>query len=274
MSPADFDFLVRLLKERSGLVLTREKAYLVENRLLPVARKHDLPDLKDLINGLVAENPVLIKDVVEAMTTNESFFFRDRVPFDAFRDVVLPAMAMRRADKKSLRIWCAAASTGQEPYSLGIILKEQAAKFAGWQFEILATDISADVLQRAKDGCYNQFEVQRGLPIRMLIKYFQKSGECWQIDAALRGLVTFQEFNLLNDPRPLGSFDVVFCRNVLMYFDQPTKSRVLEAIARQLAPDGYLFLGSSETVVALTEKFQPLPNLRGVYGVANAAAPV
>ena len=272
MSPADFDFLVRLLKDRSGLVLTREKAYLVENRLLPVARKHELSDLKDLISGLVAEKAALTKDVVEAMTTNESFFFRDRVPFDAFRDVVLPAMNTRRADKKSLRIWCAAASTGQEPYSLGIILKEQAAKFPGWQFEILATDISTEVLQRAKDGCYNQFEVQRGLPIRMLIKYFQKSGEFWQIDAALRGLVTFQEFNLLNDPRPLGWFDVVFCRNVLVYFDQPTKSRVLEAIASQLTPDGYLFLGSSETVLGLTESFQPLPNLRGVYGMANAPA--
>ena len=273
MTPAEFDFLAKLLKERSGLMLTREKAYLIENRLLPVARKHELADLGALARGLSAGQPQLIKDVVEAMTTNESFFFRDGSPFDSFRDVVLPAMRTRRANKKLLRIWCAAASTGQEPYSLAMILKEQAAKFPTWRFEILATDLSTEAINRAKDGRYNQFEVQRGLPIQFLVKYFQKAEASCQIDASLRSMVTFQQFNLLSDPKPLGDFDVVFCRNVLIYFDPPTKVRVLEGIARQLAPDGYLFLGGSETVLGLTEKFLPLPNLRGIYGLANAAAP-
>ncbi len=140
--------------------------------------------------------------------------------------------------------------------------------------EILATDLSTEVLKRAKDGCYNQFEVQRGLPITLLVKYFQKTGEYWQIDASLRGMVNYQPFNLLSDPRSFGTFDIVFCRNVLIYFDPPTKGRVLDGIARQLAPDGYLFLGGSETVLGLTARFQPLPNMRGVYGLADAAAPV
>jgi chemotaxis protein methyltransferase CheR len=266
MTPIEFDFLAKLLKERSGLVLTPDKAYLIENRLLPVARKRDLPDISQLIRKLMAQDVALTKDVVEAMTTNESFFFRDTTPFDLFRDQVLPAVMQRRAQQRSLRIWCAAASTGQEPYSLAMILKEMGPKLAGWRVEILGTDIATDILKRAKDGVYNQFEVQRGLPIGLLVKYFKKTGETWQIDDSIRSMVQYQMFNLLNDPRPLGNFDIVFCRNVLIYFDPPTKTKVLDGISRQLAQDGYLFLGGSETVLGLSKNFQPVPNMRGVYG--------
>jgi chemotaxis protein methyltransferase CheR len=266
MSPTEFEYLAKLLKDRSGLLLTKDKAYLIENRLLPVARKRDMADLTQLVRALMANDAALIKDVVEAMTTNESFFFRDGTPFDLFRDKVLPALMTRRASQKVLRIWCAAASTGQEPYSLAMILKENAAKLAGWRIEILGTDLSTDVLKRAKDGLYNQFEVQRGLPITLLVKYFKKVGEHWQIDQALRSMINYQPFNLLNDPRVLGNFDIVFCRNVLIYFDPPTKTKVLDGISRQLASDGYLFLGGSETVLGLSQHFQPLPQMRGVYG--------
>ena len=265
MSPSEFDFLAKLLKDRSGLVLTREKAYLIENRLLPVARKNELADLGALVRGLMANQATLIKDVVEAMTTNESFFFRDGGPFDVFRDVVLPAMLTRRAQKRHLRIWCAAASTGQEPYSLAMILKEQSAKFAGWRTDMVGTDLSTEVLKRAKDGLYNQFEVQRGLPIQFLVKYFQKTGEFWQIDAGLRSMVNYQPFNLLNDPRTLGNFDVVFCRNVLIYFDLPTKGKVLDHIAELMPSDGALFLGAAETVLGISESFQAMRGQRGLY---------
>ena len=266
MTPIEFDFLAKLLKERSGLVLTPDKAYLIENRLLPVARKRDLPDISQLIRRLMTQDVALTKDVVEAMTTNESFFFRDTTPFDLFCDQVLPAIMQRRAQQRSIRIWCAAASTGQEPYSLAMILKEMGTKLAGWRVEILGTDIATDILKRAKDGVYNQFEVQRGLPIALLVKYFKKTGETWQIDDSIRSMVQYQMFNLLNDPRPLGNFDIVFCRNVLIYFDPPTKTKVLDGISRQLAQDGYLFLGGSETVLGLSKNFQPVPNMRGVYG--------
>jgi chemotaxis protein methyltransferase CheR len=272
MSPSDFEFLAKLLKDRSGLLLTTDKAYLIENRLLPVARKRDMADLGQLVRALMANDQALTKDVVEAMTTNESFFFRDNTPFDLFRDQILPALLQRRSAQRSLRIWCAAASTGQEPYSLAMILKENAAKLAGWRIEIVGTDISTEVLKRAKDGIYNQFEVQRGLPIALLVKYFKKVGDHWQIDQSLRSMINYQFFNLLNDPKPLGNFDIVFCRNVLIYFDPPTKTKVLDGISRQLATDGYLFLGGSETVLGLSQKLQPIPQMRGVYGQIAAQA--
>ncbi|MBY0431848.1 MAG: protein-glutamate O-methyltransferase CheR, partial [Rhodospirillales bacterium] len=207
--------------------------------------------------------------VTEAMTTNESFFFRDIKPFDIFRQTVLPHLLQHRAAKKTFRVWCAAASSGQEPYTLAMLLKEEAAKLAGWRFEIVGTDISTEVLDRAKSGMYSQFEVQRGLPIQLLVKYFKKQGELWQIDAGIRSMVQYKHFNLLHDPKPLGQFDVVFCRNVLIYFDQPTKTRVLDAIARQMPGDGFLYLGGAETVLGISDKFVPLPGQRGIYGLAT-----
>jgi chemotaxis protein methyltransferase CheR len=272
MTPLDYDYVRKLLRERSGLVLSADKQYLVESRLLPVARRAGLTSLSDLVQELKKgpkAEPLAI-DVVEAMTTNESFFFRDKVPFEHFRDAVIPALLDARAHSHRIRIWCAAASTGQEPYSLAMCLKEMGSRVAGWRIEIVATDLSRDVLEKAKAGIYSQFEVQRGLPIALLIKYFSRIGDTWQVAPDIRAMVQFRPLNLLADFSHLGTFDVVFCRNVLIYFDQPTKTGVLERIARVLGRDGYLALGAAETVVGLTESLRPVPDKRGLYAPSGA----
>jgi chemotaxis protein methyltransferase CheR len=270
VSPENFDYLRALLKERSGLVLAPEKLYLAESRLLPLVRRHGLKTLDDLVAALKARGALaLVSEVVDAMTTNETLFFRDKVPFEHLRDVMLPALAAARAREKRIRIWCAAASTGQEPYSIAMVVKEMGAALAGYRVEIVATDLVGDVLERAKAGSYSQFEVQRGLPIQMLVKYFKQTGETWQIAPELRAMVQFRTLNLLNDFSPLGRFDLVFCRNVLIYFDQACKIRVLERVAQQMADDGFLVLGAAETVVGLTEAFKPMQEHRGLC-VPNA----
>ncbi|CUU44197.1 Chemotaxis protein methyltransferase [Blastochloris viridis] len=247
-------------------MLSNDKQYLIESRLLPVARKVGLGSISELVAKLKAPGADrLAIDVTEAMTTNESFFFRDKVPFDHFRDTMLPKMMAARARERRLRIWCAAASTGQEPYSLAIVLKEMADKLMGWRVEIIGTDLSIEVLDKAKAGIYSQFEVQRGLPIQMLVKYFDQTGDVWQIKSEIRGMVQYRPLNLLTDFSSLGSFDIVFCRNVLIYFDQDTKVGVLSRIARLTVPEGFLVLGAAETVVGLTDAFVPVPDKRGLY---------
>ncbi len=273
MNVDDFNLLAKMIKDKSGLTLTKDKAYLLESRLLPVARKHQMKNLDELVMRLrTRQEQGLVRDVVEAMTTNESFFFRDIKPFDQFKQVVLPYLLQTRANAKSIKIWSAACSSGQEPYTLAMILKEERARLAGWHIEIVATDLSTEILAKAQAGLYSQFEVQRGLPIQMLMKYFKQAGDRWQIDAGLRDMIRFRPFNLLEDMTALGQFDVIFCRNVLIYFDQPTKQMVLERMARQLSQDGFLYLGGAETVVGITDKFQPMTNHRGIYHHANAAA--
>ena len=268
MNRDDFDMICRLLRQRSGLVLSPDKAYLMESRLLPVARKWKLAGFEDLVKSLRSKpDEALIRDVVEAMTTNESFFFRDIKPFDQFKELVLPAMLKNRTGQRRLRIWSAACSSGQEPYSLAMILSEMAAQLAGWTIEIVATDLSSEILGRAKEGVYSQFEVQRGLPVTLLVKYFVQSGDRWQISPKIRSMVDYREFNLLTDPTVLGRFDVVYCRNVLIYFDQDTKAKVLDRIANLMPEDGFLFLGGAETVLGLTERFKLINGQRGVYGV-------
>jgi chemotaxis protein methyltransferase CheR len=272
VTPLDYDYLRKLLKERSGLVLSADKQYLVESRLLPIARRIGAPHLSDLVAKLKAPGAErLIVDVVEAMTTNESFFYRDKLPFDHFRELMIPSLLKARAVQRRIRIWCAAASTGQEPYSLAMVLKEMGAQLAGWRIEIIATDLSNEVLEKARAGLYSQFEVQRGLPIQMLMKYFTQAGDTWQISPEIRAMVQYRPLNLLLDFGHLGAFDIVFCRNVLIYFDQETKVGVMERLARLTESDGYLVLGAAETVVGLTEVFKPLTERRGVY-VPNPAA--
>ena len=266
MTPHDYDFLRKCLKERSGLVLSADKQYLVESRLLPVARKTGLTTLGELVGMLRgAHDPALMTTVVEAMTTNESFFFRDKAPFEHFRTTIMPALIEARRATRSIRIWCAAASTGQEPYSLAMCLKEIEREILGWRIEILATDISGEVLEKARQGIYSQFEVQRGLPIQLLVKHFARSGEFWQIAPELRAMVRYRQLNLLADFSQLGMFDLVFCRNVLIYFDAETKTDVLNRMARATASDGYLVLGAAETVVGLTDRFKMLVDRRGLY---------
>ena len=268
MNIDDFNLVAKILKDRSGLVLGSDKAYLLESRLNPVARKYDLAGVDDLVAMIRrGSNEKLLVDITEAMTTNESFFFRDQKPFDQFRDLVLPYVLDHRSQAKKLRIWCAACSSGQEPYSLAMLLKEQAAQLAGWSIEILATDLSLEILAKAKEGAYSQFEVQRGLPVQLLMKYFKQDGERWQISDEIRNMVSFKAHNLLEQPPGLRQIDVVFCRNVLIYFDPDTKTKALDLIAGVMAEDGFLFLGGAETVLGVSERFQLIPGQRGVYGL-------
>ncbi len=275
MTPHDYDFLRTLLKQRSGLALSDEKQYLVESRLTPLARKTGLGTLDALIQKLRGPDAErLTVEVVEAMTTNESFFFRDKTPFENFREVMLPALKAARARDKRIRIWCAAASAGQEPYSLAMTLKEMAREVEGYRIDILATDISTEILEKAKSGIYSQFEVQRGLPIQYLVKYFTKIGEMWQITPDIRAMVQYRPLNLLRDFSNLGSFDIVYCRNVLIYFDQPTKADVLSRIGNIVTHDGYLSLGAAETVIGLTDLFKSVPDRRGLYAPNKSVANV
>jgi chemotaxis protein methyltransferase CheR len=273
MTPADFEFVAQFLKKRSGLVITPDKQYLLDSRLSPVARRHNLSGVDAVVQKIRSGgDEAFTKSVVEAMTTNESFFFRDKTPFDQFEKVMLPALLKSRAAAKKLRIWCAAASTGQEPYSLAMILREKSALLKDWKIEILGTDLSTEVLTRAKDAVYSQFEVQRGLPIQMLVKYFKKDGEQWRVNDDIRAMVQYKTNNLLEPFLGMGPFDIVFCRNVLIYFDTPTKANVLERTAQIMAPDGFLVLGSAETVLGVTNVFSPVDGARGVYGKAAAMA--
>jgi chemotaxis protein methyltransferase CheR len=266
MTELDFEFLRGFLKARSGLALTPEKRYLVESRLAPVCRRFELEDLAELARGLKGGRDAdLERAVVEAMTTNETFFFRDKAPFELFRDVLLRRFLVSRGNARRLRIWCAAASSGQEPYSLAMLLHEVAPQLSGWQVEIVATDISTEVLEKARAGLYSQFEVQRGLPIQLLLKYFTQVGDQWQICSQIRSMVGYRPLNLIKDFAHLGAFDIVYCRNVLIYFDPPTKSDVLKRLAASLAPDGALLLGSAETVINLTDALAPEPQYRGLY---------
>jgi chemotaxis protein methyltransferase CheR len=270
VTPLDYEFLRKLLKERSGLDLSAEKQYLVESRLVPLARKAGLPGLTELVQKLKGGAEALTAEVVEAMTTNETFFFRDKVPFDHLKATVLPELLQARASRRALRIWCAASSTGQEPYSIAMCLKELGSTLAGWRVEIVATDLSHGVLEKSRAGLFSQFEVQRGLPIQLLVKHFTQVGELWQLNSDIRAMVQFKQLNLLQDFSHLGRFDVIFCRNVLIYFDQDTKTNVFGRLARSIEPDGFLMLGAAETVVGLTDAFKPYPERRGLY-VANAA---
>ncbi len=271
MTPASFDFVAALLRARSGLVIGPDKLYLLEVRLGPILKREGLRDLDALADRLRASAAEpLVRAVVEAMTTNESFFFRDDKPFAHVRAHALPTLFASRPPGAPVRIWSAASSSGQEAYSLAMIVSDMRAAAGQRRVEIVGTDLAREQLARAAEGLYSQFEIQRGLPMQMLVRYFRKDAAGWRAVEALRGMVQFREWNLLSDLRPLGQFDIVFCRNVLIYFDQPTKARVLEAIARQMPADGLLYLGGSETVLGITDRFVPLPGERGVYGLAPA----
>ena len=272
MNPPDYEYLRKILKDHSGLDLSADKQYLIESRLLPLTRKCGLPAISDLVQKMKGGSSSITAQVVEAMTTNETFFFRDKIPFEHFRDSIMPEMLKARAGRKSIRIWCAAGSTGQEPYSLAMCLKEMGAALAGWRVDIIATDLSQEVLEKSKSGIYSQFEVQRGLPIQLLVKYFKQNGELWQISPEIRAMIQHRQLNLLHDFSQLGAFDVIFCRNVLIYFDQETKVNIFGRLAKAMEPDGFLVLGAAETVVGLTDVFKPFPDKRGLYRPSAARA--
>jgi chemotaxis protein methyltransferase CheR len=255
MTPIQFASLARFLKERSGLVLGEDKRYLAEARLGPVARARGIASLGALVDLLARGGDLdLAQAVTEAMTTNETYFFRDGAPFERLTEDVLPKLIAARA-----------CSSGQEAYSIAMLLAERAHLLKDWRVEIVATDLSSDVVNRAKEGLFSQFEVQRGLPIKLLLKHFTQEGDRWRIEPALRSQVQFRTLNLLRDFSALGRFDVVFCRNVLIYFDDAAKADVLERLARQIAEDGALMLGAAETTIGLTTRFQPSPGRGGVH---------
>lgn len=266
MTEQDFDFLRILLQVRSGLSLSTEKRYLVESRLGMLCRRRGIESIPALVATLRRNPQVELENaVVEAMTTNETLFFRDRTPFDLFRDVILPEKLAANAQSRTLRIWCAAVSTGQEAYSLAMMLDEVAPRVAGWKIEILGTDISAEVLEKARQGLYSQFEVQRGLPIQLLLKYFRQEGDKWRLTERIRNMVELRPHNLLESSSQYGQFDVIFCRNVLIYFDVPTKARVMAALAQRLVRNGAFILGAAETVIGITTTLVPDPQHRGLY---------
>ena len=260
----DFENIAAMLKARSGLSLGVDKTYLVQARLEPILRKRGLSSLAVLADRLRLD-PALEREVVEAMTTNETLFFRDGRPFDHLRDVLLPQLHASRPRGVPLRIWSAAASTGQEAYSLAMLVSEMGPQLAGRMVEIVGTDIAREPLHRGEQGLYTQFEVQRGLPARLLVKYFTKEENGWRINRPLREMVRFREWNLLSDLSGLGRFDVIFCRNVLIYFDQATKARTLEAAARLLPPDGAIYLGAAETILGLGIGLTPAAGGHGIF---------
>lgn len=256
MTPEMFDYFAKFLRERSGLSLQKEKQYLLENRLASVVRSYQLEDEKTLLQ-MVQDDPnsQLASHVVEAMSVTETSFFRDGLPFDLFLKRALPTILDNRPYGTPIRIWSAAASSGQEAYTLAILCRENADLLAGHRLEIVATDISTQVLEKARAGVYSQFEVQRGMPVKLLLKYFEQSGDLWRLRPEIKSMVEFQPFNLMSSFAGFPQYDIVLCRNVLIYFDVETKRAVLEKISKIIAPDGFLMLGGAETVVGLSDHF-------------------
>ncbi len=266
MNSADFDYLRTILKKESGLVLTDDKQYLIESRLLPVAKKLKFESIEKLVAELRRTNGNLLKNhIVEAMTINESFFFRDKTPFDNFEKVMLPSLFESKRAQKQIRIWSAAASTGQEAYSLSMILEEHAEKLKGWTVQIIGTDLCSNALEKAKAGLYSQFEVQRGMPVKYLMKHFSQVGSMWQISSEIRSTVQFRHFNLLNSFNTLGHFDIIFCRNVLIYFDRDMKKDILSRMEKQAHSNAFLILGASETLIGINENFKTVADTRSLY---------
>lgn len=270
MTTNDFDNLCEVVRDRSGIVLNADKAYLVENRLSPIARRHSCSSVEDFLRSLrTSRDETVMRDVIDALTTNESFFFRDEKPFKAFREVMIPHLLEARAFRKRIRIWCAACSSGQEPFSLAMILQEMKAQLDGWKIEIIGTDLSSAILDRARKGEFTEFEVHRGLTDAQLSRYFNRSGNNWVVAPEIRSMVDFRPFNLLQSPAALGKFDIVFCRNVLIYFDQKTKEKVLNSIVTVSESDAYLTLGASETMIGLSNAYAPVPGGHGIYQVRS-----
>ncbi|MDB2414397.1 protein-glutamate O-methyltransferase CheR [Rickettsiales bacterium] len=265
LSPKVYTAIVNIVKNKSGIALGDNKEYLIESRLMPIAKKYELPTLDALVNLMNSQmNDQLLNDIIEAMTTNESFFFRDIKPFDNLRDHAIPYLLKNNPGKKDINIWSAACSTGQEPYSIAMTL-EELPQLKDIKYKITATDLDTKVLKKAKEGIYTQFEVQRGMPISLLIKYFTQKKERWLIKDILKEPITFEPFNLMDNPVSLGNFDIVFCRNVLIYFDNITKEKVLKNLADRMPKGSLLFLGAAENFVDIKVPFESFDSIPGIY---------
>ncbi|HUO22025.1 MAG TPA: protein-glutamate O-methyltransferase CheR [Caulobacteraceae bacterium] len=264
MTAQEIAFIADLVRRRSGVVVDVEKTYLIESRLAPVARREGFPGVSGLIREIAERrDEKLIWPVVEAMASTETLFFRDRTPFDQLRNDILPVLARTRQDP--IRVWSVGCATGQEPYSLAMLIDEERSAHAGLRVDLFASDLSERCLEKAHSGLYTQFEVQRGLPSRLLIKYFDKVDDAWVLSPRIRQMVRWRRMNLMSDLKGVGPFDVIFCRNVISAFEDVTRKAVLEQLASTLAPDGFLILGLSEPVLGLTEALRPVPGRRGLY---------
>jgi chemotaxis protein methyltransferase CheR len=266
ISPDNFEYMRRVLQQHSAIALSENKKYLVETRLLPVARRERLDGVNALIDQLrISSGERLLHDVVDAMTTNETSFFRDGAPFKILGDTVLPKLVERRAAVKTLNIWSAGCSSGQEPYTIAMLWRERFGHLADWRVNLLATDISSKMLARARKGRYTQHEVNRGLSAEHCAKYFRQKGDHWLIDEQLRTMVDFRVLNLIGNWSRLPPMDVVFMRNVLVYFDMPTKQEILKRVRALLRPDGYLCLGGTETTLMIDDAFDRVSTASGSY---------
>ena len=258
ISTTAFNFVREVVRAESAIVLEPGKEYLVESRLLPLARQAGHPDVDAFVNELsTRRSPASLKSVVEALTTNETSWFRDSDPFTALRQSIFPTLAKTRSNRQ-LRVWCAACSSGQEPYSI-LMTAQDTPELAGWKIEMLATDLSQEMLDRAKKGEYSQLEVNRGLPATTMVRHFERSGLNWRINPALSSQVEFRQLNLVRPFPPVGKFDVVFLRNVLIYFDLATKRDILRRVRQVMAPDGHLFLGAAEMTMGVDDAWERVP---------------
>jgi chemotaxis protein methyltransferase CheR len=266
VSDSSSRILAGLLEARTGQQLTMSRRWRIETALAALLRERGIPTLDELITILVmGREPSLATQVVEALLNNETYFFRDRTPFDLLSRAALPKLAQLRQNTKRLSIWSAGCSTGQETYSLAMLFAEDPVKWAGWTIDILGTDVSESAVRRARDGSYSQFEVQRGLGINQMIRWFEETDNGWRAVEPLRRNVRFQVQNLLEQPPHPGTFDIVLCRNVLLYLNAERRTLIFDRMADAMSPDGWLMLGAGETVIGQTSRFEADPDARGLY---------
>lgn len=271
VSPEDYKYITNFLLETTGLSLGENKEYLLEARLIPLAQSHGMNGIEDLVLSLRSRlDKTLEKDVMEAMTTNESSFFRDRRPFDELKEHILPNLIAERKTTQKLRIWCAACSNGQEPYSIVMTLREHFPELADWNIQIIGTDLCSKALDRAETGVYSQFEVQRGLPVQLLMKYFEQNEQGWKVKTDPSVSMQWNHLNLLEDFQHLGMFDIVFCRNVLIYFEPDVKKNILDRISNQMNSSGTLLLGAAETVIGISDRYSKMSECQSaIYSLAG-----
>ena len=272
VSDSSLRILAGLLEARTGQQLTMSRRWRIETALSSLLRERGIVTLDELITILVmGKEPSLSQRVVEALLNNETYFFRDRAPFDQLSQTALPALAARRRDTKRIRIWSAGCSTGQELYSLAMLFAEDPVRWHGWSIDLMGSDVSETAVERARAGLYTQFEAQRGLGITQMIRWFSESEQGWRVAEALRRTVRFQVHNMLETPPHPGQFDIILCRNVLLYLSSDKKRAAFDRLSQALAPDGWLMLGAGETVIGQTEKLVADREWRGLYRqVGNA----
>jgi chemotaxis protein methyltransferase CheR len=258
LQQSDFDFVQKLVQQKAAIVLDNGKQYFVESRLTPLAQNTGHDSIEKLILAL-RQNPHnsrMVEQVVEAITIHETSFFRDIHPFKCMKEVVMPSLLEKRASQHTLNLWCAACSSGQEPYTVTMLLRENFPQLQSWNVRFIATDISNQILGRAREGKFSQLEVNRGLPAPLLLKHFEKQGLEWQIKPQLRSSIEFRKLNLIDNWPPMPKMDVVFLRNVLIYFDVETKRRILGEVRKLLNPDGFFFLGAAEMPMSIDNAFE------------------